>query len=69
MGVVIDFPIERLAGRADLGAGRVSQDVMGIVIILPAVRIEREIEKTVSGRATKQAVSASRKRRRRASRS
>jgi hypothetical protein len=62
MGTIIEFPASRRLGSTRNGAPR---EGMGIVLILPVVRIEREPDKTSGGRGPEQGTAAGRRRRRR----
>jgi hypothetical protein len=62
MGIIIEFPASRRLGSTRSGA---PPEGMGIVLILPVVRIEREPDKTSGGRGPEQGTAAGRRRRRR----
>jgi hypothetical protein len=70
MGTIIEFPADVASRRAASGidggpreAG--SRGVMGIVLILPVIRIEREPDKTHGGRGPEEGTAPGRRRRRR----
>lgn len=70
MGTIIEFPADAPSRRATSGidggpreAG--SRAVMGTVLILPVVRIEREPDKTNGGRGPEEGTAPGRRRRRR----
>ena len=62
MGTIIEFPASRPRGLRMNGA---PPEGMGIILILPVVRIEREPDKTSDGRGPEQGTAAGRRRRRR----
>ncbi|HEV7634868.1 MAG TPA: hypothetical protein VGO54_05470 [Bradyrhizobium sp.] len=62
MGTIIEFPASRRLGSSRDMAPRKG---MGVVLILPVVRIEREPDKTSDGRGPEQGAAAGRRRRRR----
>ena len=62
MGTIIEFPASRRRGSSMDGAPR---EGMGIILILPVVRIEREPDETSDGRGPEQGTAAGRRRRRR----
>ena len=62
MGTIIEFPAARRLGSSMDGAPR---EGMGVVLILPVVRIEREPDETNGGRGPEQGTAAGRRRRRR----
>jgi hypothetical protein len=70
MGTIIEFPADAASRRPASGfdggpreAG--SREAMGIVLILPVVRIEREPDKTSGGRGPEEGTAPGRRRRRR----
>ncbi|MDE2330880.1 MAG: hypothetical protein KGK16_08885 [Bradyrhizobium sp.] len=70
MGTIIEFPADaasrRLAPGIDGGPREAgSREVMGIVLILPVIRIEREPDKTNGGRGPEEGTAPGRRRRRR----
>lgn len=62
MGTIIEFPASRRLGSSTDGAPGQS---MGIILILPVVRIEREPDETNGGRGPEQGTATGRRRRRR----
>jgi hypothetical protein len=62
MGIIIDFPASRWAGSTMDAAPR---EGMGTVLILPAVRIDRQTDETSGGRGPEQGAAPGRRRRRR----
>jgi hypothetical protein len=70
MGTIIEFPADAASRRAASGIDggpreARSRGVMGIVLILPVVRIEREPDKTNGGRGPEEGTAPGRRRRRR----
>ena len=62
MGTIIEFPASRRLGSSRDAAPR---EGMGIILILPVVRIEREPDETSGGRGPEQGTATGRRRRRR----
>jgi hypothetical protein len=65
MGTIIEFPADAASRRASSTLERASSVVMGTVLILPVVRIERETDGTSGGRGPQEGATAGRRRRRR----
>ncbi|MGN6410168.1 MAG: hypothetical protein ACTHK9_01695 [Nitrobacter sp.] len=65
MGTVIAFPADA-ASRPGSMMDRSADRAMGIVVILPVVRIDRESEETSGGRGPEEGAAPGRRRRRRA---
>ena len=63
MGTIIEFPADAASRR--LGLDGASRDGTGTVVILPVVRIEREVGKTGDGRGPEEGTAPGRRRRRR----
>ncbi|MBU6462322.1 MAG: hypothetical protein KGK01_10030 [Bradyrhizobium sp.] len=70
MGTIIEFPADAASRRPASGidggpreAG--SRHAMGVVLILPVVRIEREPDETSGGRGPEEGTAPGRRRRRR----
>ncbi|HEY3778972.1 MAG TPA: hypothetical protein VGL35_13035 [Rhizomicrobium sp.] len=75
MGTIIEFPADAASRRPGSGIdgdpretrsreGK-SREVMGTVLILPVIRIEREPDKTSGGSGPQEGTAAGRRRRRR----
>jgi hypothetical protein len=75
MGTIIEFPADAASRRpgsaidgdpreARSGEGK-SREVMGTVLILPVIRIEREPDKTSGGSGPQEGTAPGRRRRRR----
>jgi hypothetical protein len=62
MATIIQFPADAALRRPRSGA---SQETMGTILILPAVRIERETNGTSDDRGPQEGAAPSRRRRRR----
>ncbi len=62
MGTIIEFPASRRQGGP---AKSVPLEQGGTVVILPVIRIERQIEETSGGRGPQEGTAAGRRRRRR----
>jgi hypothetical protein len=65
MGTIIDFPADAAARRPALSMDGASRDGMGTILILPVVRIDREIGETSDGRGPEEGSAPGRRRRRR----
>jgi hypothetical protein len=65
MGTIIEFPANAASPRPGSAMGGAAGDGIGTVLILPVVRIEREIDETGGGRGPVQGAAAGRRRRRR----
>jgi hypothetical protein len=62
MGTIIEFPASRWVGSTMDGAPR---EGMGTLLILPVVRIERNVDGTDGGRGPEEGAAPGRRRRRR----
>jgi hypothetical protein len=62
MGTIIEFPAAR---RQSLPGNAAPRAETGTVLILPVIRIEREIDETSGGRGPEQGTAPGRRRRRR----
>jgi hypothetical protein len=65
MGTVIEFPADAASRRLGSTMDGVSQEARGTVVILPVIRIERQIEETSGDRGPEQGAAPGRRRRRR----
>ena len=65
MGTVIAFPADA-ASRLGSTVNRSSDQMRGMVVILPVIRIDRETDETSGGSGPEQGTAAGRRRRRRA---
>jgi hypothetical protein len=65
MGIIIDFPVEAAPRRLGLGTDVARSETMATVLILPVIRIEREVDES-NGRGPEEGTAAGRRRRRRA---
>jgi hypothetical protein len=59
MGTIIEFPVDAASRRP------VSNQGVGTILILPVVRIERDVEETRDGQGPAQGTAPGRRRRRR----
>jgi hypothetical protein len=65
MGTIIEFPTDAASRRPGASMGGAPRDVLGTVLILPVVRIEREAGETGDVRGPEEGAAAPRRRRRR----
>jgi hypothetical protein len=70
MGTIIEFPADaasrrQASGRQALGVDGGPRGVMGTVLILPVIRIERQSDETSGGRGPEEGTAPGRRRRRR----
>ena len=65
MGTVIDFSAEAATRRLDTTRDVAQCRDMGTVLILPVIRIERQVEETSGGRGPEEGTAPGRRRRRR----
>jgi hypothetical protein len=65
MGIVIAFPADA-ASRPGSTMDRAADRAMGIVVILPVIRIDRDSEETSGGHGPEEGTAPGRRRRRRA---
>jgi hypothetical protein len=65
MGTIIEFPADAASRRLGPTMNGAPREGMGIVLILPVVRIEREPDKTSDGRGPEEGTAPGRRRRRR----
>jgi hypothetical protein len=65
MGTIIDFPADAVSRRPGFGMDGAPRDGMGTILILPAVRVEREGDETSDGRGPEEGAAPGRRRRRR----
>jgi hypothetical protein len=65
MGTIIEFPADAASRRLGSTMDGASREGMGIVLILPVVRIERDPDATTDGSGPEQGTAPGRRRRRR----
>jgi hypothetical protein len=65
MGTVIEFPADAASRRLGSPVDDVTRQVKGTVVILPVIRIERQVEETSGDRGPEQGTAPGRRRRRR----
>jgi hypothetical protein len=65
MGTIIEFPADAASRRPGPTMDGAAREGMGIILILPVVRIEREPDKTSGGRGPEEGTAPGRRRRRR----
>jgi hypothetical protein len=65
MGIIIAFPADAASRKRGSTIERASRQDKGKVLILPVVRIEREIESSSGGRGPQEGTAQRRRRRRR----
>jgi hypothetical protein len=65
MGTVIEFPADAASRRLGSTANDAARKAMGTVVILPVIRIERQVEETSGDRGPEQGAAPGRRRRRR----
>jgi len=65
MGTIIVFPADAASRRPASTMDGAPREGMGIVLILPVVRIERDTDETSGGRGPEQGTAPGRRRRRR----
>jgi hypothetical protein len=65
MGTIIEFPADAASRRLGSTADGPASEGMGMVLILPVIRIEREPEETSGGRGPEEGTAPRRRRRRR----
>ena len=65
MGTIIEFPSDAASRRPGSTMDGAAREGMGIILILPVVRIEREPDKTSGGRGPEEGTAPGRRRRRR----
>jgi hypothetical protein len=65
MGTIIEFPADVASRRLGPTMDGSPREGMGIVMILPVVRIERESDQTSGGRGPEEGAAPGRRRRRR----
>jgi len=66
MGTVIEFPAHAVSRRLGSWLDELASEEMGTVLILPVVRIERNVEETAGGSGPEEGAAQGRRRRRRA---
>jgi hypothetical protein len=65
MGTIIEFPADAASRRLDSSMDGAPREGMGIILILPVVRIEREPDQTNGGSGPEEGTAPGRRRRRR----
>jgi hypothetical protein len=65
MGTLIAFPADAASRRPDSTMDGAPREGMGVVVILPVVRIERASDETNDGRGPEEGAAPGRRRRRR----
>ena len=65
MGTVIEFPADAASRRLGSTVDDVTREAKGTVVILPVIRIERQVEETSGDRGPEQGTAPGRRRRRR----
>ena len=65
MGTVIEFPADAASRRLGSTLDDATQKAGGTVVILPVIRIERQVEETSGDRGPEQGAAPGRRRRRR----
>jgi hypothetical protein len=65
MGTIIEFPADAASWRPDSTMDGAPREGMGIILILPVVRIEREPDRTSGGSGPEEGTAPRRRRRRR----
>jgi len=65
MGTVIEFPADVASRRLGSTFDEAAQEVRGTVVILPVIRIERQVEETSGDHGPEQGTAPGRRRRRR----
>ena len=64
MGTIIEFPADAASRRLDSTMDGAPREGMGIILILPVVRIEREPDRTSGGSGPEEGTAPGRRRRR-----
>jgi hypothetical protein len=65
MGTVIEFPADAASRRLGSTMAGAMHEGKGTVVILPVIRIERQVEETSGGRGPEEGAAPGRRRRRR----
>ncbi len=65
MGTIIEFPADAASRRLGSTMDGVPQERKGTVLILPVIRIERQVEETSGDRGPEEGTAPGRRRRRR----
>jgi hypothetical protein len=65
MGIVIEFPADAASRRLGLTIDDATPLASGTVVILPVIRIERQVEESSGDRGPEQGAAPGRRRRRR----
>jgi hypothetical protein len=65
MGTIIEFPADAASRRLGSTVDGATQEDKATVLILPVIRIERQVEETTGGRGPEEGTAPGRRRRRR----
>ncbi len=65
MGTIIEFPADAASRRLGSTVDGATQEGKAMVLILPVIRIERQVEETSGGRGPEEGTAPGRRRRRR----
>ena len=65
MGTIIEFPADAASRRLGSTIDGAPREGMGIVLILPAIRIQRDTDETSGGKGPEEGTAPGRRRRRR----
>jgi hypothetical protein len=65
MGTIIEFPADAASRRLGSTVDAATQDGKATILILPVIRIERQVEETSGGRGPEEGTAPGRRRRRR----
>lgn len=65
MGIIIEFPADAASRRLGPTVNGAAREGKGTVVILPVIRIERQVEETSGDRGPEQGTAPGRRRRRR----
>ena len=65
MGTIIEFPADAASRRLGSTMDGAMREAKGTVVILPVIRIERQVEETTGGRGPEEGTAPGRRRRRR----
>lgn len=66
MGTIIEFPVDAASRRLGSTMDAAGGEGMGVVVILPVIRIERHTDETNGGSGPEEGTASGRRRRRRA---
>ena len=65
MGTIIEFPADAASRRLGSTVDGIASEAKGTVLILPVIRIERQVEETNGDRGPEEGTAPGRRRRRR----